>query len=131
MSEPCRVGTGPVRHTGGSMSVLKHAEVLAAELGCEANLTEVHHHMHTTKSDQTKYVDERSRKTTELFEERMQAATQTVKGSTRSTPVHTNQVFIALEGMKKQHIYKLGTVCSAYVASQAASSRRTGGASSS
>ncbi|XP_055961341.1 uncharacterized protein LOC126677275 [Mercurialis annua] len=61
MSEPAGAGTGPVRHTGGSMSALKHKAVLARELGREPTHAEVHKRMHTLKADPTRFVDERAR----------------------------------------------------------------------
>ncbi|XP_050211446.2 uncharacterized protein LOC126661637 [Mercurialis annua] len=117
MSEPAGAGTGPVRHTGGSMSALKHKAVLAKELGREPTHAEVHKRMHTLKADPTRFVDERARIAAERFEQEMLAATQTAEGSTASTPVDPDQVYLAVEGVKKRRVYGLGSVGSEFVAS--------------
>ncbi|XP_050222361.1 uncharacterized protein LOC126672456 [Mercurialis annua] len=124
MSEPAGAGTGPVRHTGGSMSALKHKAVLARELGREPTHAEVHKRMHTLKADPTRFVDERARIAAERFEQEMLAATQTAEGSTASTPVDPDEVYLAVEGVRKRRIYGLGSVGSEYVASQRGTSSR-------
>ncbi|XP_050208892.1 uncharacterized protein LOC126659623 isoform X2 [Mercurialis annua] len=130
MSEPAGAGTGPVRHTGGSMSALKHKAVLARELGREPTHAEVHKRMHTLKADPTRFVDERARIAAERFEQEMLAATQTAEGSTASTPVDPDQVYLAVEGVKKRRVYGLGSVGSEFVASQRGTSSRRPGSSS-
>ncbi|XP_050207414.1 uncharacterized protein LOC126656834 [Mercurialis annua] len=130
MSEPARPGTGPVRHTGGSMSALKHKAVLARELGREPTHAEVHKRMHTLKADPTRFMDERARIAVERFEQEMLAATQTAEGSTTSTPVDPNEVYLAVEGVRKRRIYGLGSIGSEYVASQRGTSSRRAGSSS-
>ncbi|XP_050207699.2 uncharacterized protein LOC126657111 [Mercurialis annua] len=109
MSEPAGAGTGPVRHTGGSMSALKHKAVLARELGREP-----------THDFPEKW---------ERFEQEMLAATQTAEGSTASTPVDPDQVYLAVEGVKKRRVYGLGLVGSEFVASQRGTSSRRPGSS--
>ncbi|XP_050233232.1 uncharacterized protein LOC126681724 [Mercurialis annua] len=128
MSETVGAGTGPVRHTGGSMSALKHKA--ARELGHEPTHAEVHKRMHTLKADPARFMDERARivadfpEKWERFEQEMLDATQTAEGSTASTPVDPNQVYLAVEGVKKRRVYGLSSVGSEFVASQRVTSSR-------
>ncbi|XP_050238108.2 uncharacterized protein LOC126687593 [Mercurialis annua] len=80
--------------------------------------------MHTLKADPTRFVDERARIVAERFEQEMLAATQTAEGSTASTPVDPDEVYLAVEGVRKRRIYELGSVGSEYVASQRGTSSR-------
>ncbi|XP_050208895.1 uncharacterized protein LOC126659625 [Mercurialis annua] len=60
MSEPAGAGSGPVRHTGGSRSAIRHMDVLAEELGRKPTATELYTRMHSTKADKGVMVDKRA-----------------------------------------------------------------------
>ncbi|XP_055962306.1 uncharacterized protein LOC130015687 [Mercurialis annua] len=66
----------------------------------------------------------------ERFEQEMLAATQTAEGSTTSTPVDPDEVYLAVEGVRKRRIYGLGSVGFEYVASHRGTSSRRAGSSS-
>ncbi|XP_050212810.1 uncharacterized protein LOC126664461 [Mercurialis annua] len=117
--------TNMIRH---NLDVM-HTEKNARELGREPTHAEVHKRMHTLKADPTRFVDERARIAAERFEQEMMAATQTSEGSTTSTPVDPDEVYLAVEGVRKRRIYGLGSVGSEYVASQRGTSSRRAGSS--
>ncbi|XP_050207363.1 uncharacterized protein LOC126656788 [Mercurialis annua] len=130
MSEPAGAGSGPVRHTGGSRSALKHMHVMERELGRKPSATELYTRLHSTKADK-KPIDKRAHDMTVLNmlrtfpekwdanTERLAAATQpqTGEGSSSSpVAVDETQVFLDIEGInKKKRVYGLGSASSRYV----------------
>ncbi|XP_050217553.2 uncharacterized protein LOC126668390 [Mercurialis annua] len=117
MSEPAGAGSGPVRHTGGSRSALKHMDVMERELGRKPSATELYTRLHSTKADK-KPVDKRAQDMTDAITERLAAATQPQTGEgSSSTPaaVDETQVFLDIEGVnKKKRVYGLGSASSRY-----------------
>ncbi|XP_050217556.1 uncharacterized protein LOC126668394 [Mercurialis annua] len=117
MSEPAGAGSGPVRHTGGSRSALKHMDVMERELDQKPSATELYTRLHSTKADK-KPVDKRAQDMTDAITERLAAATQpqTGEGSSSSpAAVDETQVFLDIEGInKKKCVYGLGSASSRY-----------------
>ncbi|XP_055962288.1 uncharacterized protein LOC126686368 [Mercurialis annua] len=134
MSEPSGPGTGPVRHTAGSRSAVKHMTVLSQELGRPATYAELHVRMHSTKDDRNKFVDKRSQDKHERFLAERAAATQSspAEGSS-STPqsIDENELFLSLEAVKKQRVYGVGSAAASYIASFKGTGVRRGSCSSS
>ncbi|XP_050211580.1 uncharacterized protein LOC126661758 [Mercurialis annua] len=134
MSEPAGAGSGPVRHTSGSRSALKHMDVMERELGRKPSATELYTRLHSTKADK-KPVNKRAQDMTDFPEKwvmlilqrkccrnfdaitkRLAAATQpqTGEGSSSSTAaMNETQVFLDIEGInKKKRVYGLGSASS-------------------
>ncbi|XP_050211506.1 uncharacterized protein LOC126661689 [Mercurialis annua] len=135
MSEPAGASSGPVRHTGGSRSALKHMDVMESQLGRRPSATELYTRLHSTKADKkpienacwlgAKYVRvdclfefNKLEMDWEAITERLVAATQpqTGEGSSSSpAAVDETQVFLDIEGInKKKRVYGLGSASSRY-----------------
>ncbi|KDP36041.1 hypothetical protein JCGZ_10007 [Jatropha curcas] len=65
-SETGRDGAGPSRHTGGSISVIETARLLAEKLGREPTPIEVFTYTHTKDHDLNTFVDRCARQIAEL-----------------------------------------------------------------
>ncbi|XP_055960620.1 uncharacterized protein LOC130015103 [Mercurialis annua] len=116
MSEHAGPGSGPVRHTGGSRSAIKHMDVMAKELGRKPSATELYSRLHKTKAEK-KPVDKRAQDMTDAIAERLAAATQSLTGEgSTSSPVDETQIIMDIEGVNKKHrVYGLGSATSRYV----------------
>ncbi|XP_055961493.1 uncharacterized protein LOC126678487 [Mercurialis annua] len=129
MSEPAGAGSGPVRHTGGSRSAIRHMDVLADELGRKPTATELYTRMHSTKADKGVMVDKRAQDMSDAIAQRLAAASQppTGEGGSSSTAeVDETQLFLDIEGVnKKRRVYGLGSATSAYVDTTTSSRART------
>ncbi|XP_050207501.1 uncharacterized protein LOC126656921 [Mercurialis annua] len=117
MSEPAGAGFGPVRHTGGSRSALKHMDVMERELGRKPSATELYTRLHSTKAYK-KPVDKRAQDVADAITKRLAAATQpqTGEGSSSSpAAVDETQVFLDINDInKKKRVYGLGSASSRY-----------------
>ncbi|XP_050238289.2 uncharacterized protein LOC126687776 [Mercurialis annua] len=128
MSEPAGAGSGPVRHTGGSRSAIRHMDVLAEELGRKPTATELYTRMHSTKADKGVMVDKRAQNMSDAIAQRLAAASQppTDGGSSSTAEVDETQLFLDIEGVnKKRRVYGLGSATSAYVDTTTSSRART------
>ncbi|XP_055960638.1 uncharacterized protein LOC130015113 [Mercurialis annua] len=128
MSEPAGAGSGPVRHTGGSRSAIRHMDVLAEELGRKPTATELYTRMHSTKADKGVMVDKRAQNMSDAIAQRLAAASQppTDGGSSSTAEVDETQLFLDIEGVnKKRRVYGLGSATSAYVDTMTSSRART------
>ncbi|XP_050217519.1 uncharacterized protein LOC126668357 [Mercurialis annua] len=127
MSEPAGAGTGPVRHTGGSRSAIKHMDVMAKEFGRKPSATELYTRLHSTKGEK-KLVDKRAQNMTDAIAERLAAATQSPTGegsSTSPAEVDETQLFLDIEGVNKKHrVYGLGSASSRYAAPSSSRAHR-------
>ncbi|XP_050211685.1 uncharacterized protein LOC126661850 [Mercurialis annua] len=119
MSEPAGAGSGPVRHTGGSRSAVRHMDVLAEELCRKPTATELYTRMHSTKADKGVMVDKRAQEISDAIAQRHAAASQPPTGdggSSSTAEVDETQLFLDIEGVnKKRRVYGLGSATSAYM----------------
>ncbi|XP_055961044.1 uncharacterized protein LOC126672804 [Mercurialis annua] len=127
MSEPAGAGSGPVRHTGGSRSAIRHMDVLKSSA---ASLPQQSCILGCTKADKGVMVDKRAQDMSDAIAQRLAAASQPLSGdggSSSTAYVDETQLFLDIEGVnKKRRVYGLGSaITSAYVDTTSTSRART------
>ncbi|KDP37862.1 hypothetical protein JCGZ_06014 [Jatropha curcas] len=104
-------GAGPSRHTGGSISAIETARLLAKQLGRGANPIEVFTYTHTKDHDLNTFVDRRAVSVNENYttaQERL-VSSQTDESKAESKIDEVALYLEAVGGEKKRKVYGIGS----------------------
>ncbi|XP_009758532.1 uncharacterized protein LOC107819868 [Nicotiana tabacum] len=107
LSEKGGEGSGPSRHTGGSRAHREHARLLAKELGRPAHPHELLKKTHVKANKE--FVDQKSKSTYDAIMSKIVSASQPEDRSSKPPEVDYSQIYLEEVGVKKTHIYGLGS----------------------
>ncbi|KDP28951.1 hypothetical protein JCGZ_19514 [Jatropha curcas] len=115
-------GAGPSRHTGGSISTIETARLLARKLGHEPIPMEVFTYTHTKDHDRNTFVDRRALSVNENYttaRERI-VTSQTDESEAESRIDEVALYLEAVGGEKKRKVYGIGSQASQFYCGSAA-----------
>ncbi|KDP27474.1 hypothetical protein JCGZ_20130 [Jatropha curcas] len=110
-------GAGPSRHTGGSISAIETARLLAKELGREPTPMEVFTYTHTKDHDRNTFVDRRALSVNNYTTARERIVTSQTDESEAESRIDKLSVALYLEavgGEKKRKVYGIGSQASQF-----------------
>ncbi|XP_057777946.1 uncharacterized protein LOC130996665 [Salvia miltiorrhiza] len=116
MSEPDGVGTGIIKHRGGSRCALDYAMEMAKEKGVtvEEVQLDVFERFHVTKSGD--YTDGKFRAIAMKVNERIETLSQPVPGADEVPEVDRNEIFKSLiQPSKKKRLFGAGSLAHCYI----------------